>query len=162
MVSEFLVMYGYDMVRLMEKFSIATLRWAKIADSILSDRSCDNFDNLLIAPWFVPGFSAQKYEDVIEKITNAEKILNDAYEPLKIKVETGFEFASNYSENEYCDDGKKTKEYITNGDIFQVLPSQRFSANFDKKTARISFFIALCDQWTRRHFYFIWSWMILF
>lgn len=40
-------------------------------------------------------------------------------------------FKSNFSEKEYCAAVDKAKEYIKDGDIFQVLPSQRFTANFE-------------------------------
>lgn len=44
-------------------------------------------------------------------------------------------FQSNFSEEKYCLAVKKAKEYIKDGDIFQVLPSQRFSADFDSKNS---------------------------
>ena len=50
-------------------------------------------------------------------------------------------FKSNYSKKQYFDIVNKAKTYIKNGDIFQVVPSQRFESNYEldaKKT--LSFF----------------------
>jgi anthranilate synthase component 1 len=52
-------------------------------------------------------------------------------------------FQSNFTENEYCQAVEKSKEYIVAGDIFQILPSQRFKANFDKNLDPFFFYRSL-------------------
>ena len=42
-------------------------------------------------------------------------------------------FNSNFSATEYQNTVKKAQEYITNGDIFQILPSRRFYSKFPYK-----------------------------
>lgn len=51
------------------------------------------------------------------------------------------EFTSNTSQDQYFGMVETARDYIKAGDIFQVVPSQRFSANFDRKS--ISFYRAL-------------------
>lgn len=51
------------------------------------------------------------------------------------------DFVSNTSPSDYFDMVETARDYIKAGDIFQVVPSQRFSAAFDRKS--ISFYRAL-------------------
>lgn len=137
---------GYDMVRLMEKISNRGLKdELKIPDSIfIRPQIIVVFDNLFdCALICAPVFSQQKYEDVVAKIEAAEKILMEPYEFAPVVAKTDFNFASNCTEKEYCDAVEHSKKYITDGDIFQVLPSQRFAANFDKNIPEFAFYRAL-------------------
>lgn len=137
---------GYDMVRLMEKIPNRDLKdELKIPDSIfIRPQIIVVFDNLFdCALICAPVFSAQKYEDVVARISLTEKILNESYKTTPIKAKTNFKFSSNATEKEYCAMVERSKKYITDGDIFQVLPSQRFTANFDKKLPEFSFYRAL-------------------
>jgi anthranilate synthase component 1 len=47
------------------------------------------------------------------------------------------EFIGNFTKEEYCDAVTKAKEYIFAGDIFQVVPSQRFKAPITKEPINI-------------------------
>ena len=51
------------------------------------------------------------------------------------------EFSSNTSKDQYFDMVETARDYIKAGDIFQVVPSQRFSAPYNRKS--ISFYRAL-------------------
>ena len=51
------------------------------------------------------------------------------------------EFTSNTTQDQYFGMVETARDYIKAGDIFQVVPSQRFSAKFDRKS--ISFYRAL-------------------
>jgi anthranilate synthase component 1 len=127
---------GYDMVRLMEN----------LPDNNLPD-PINIPDSIFIRPQILIIFDA--LFDVINihhpiydgtKITsdqanhNIDQIINLLNSPTKaiIKSEPNniTEFQSNLNEEQYCQLVIKAKEYIENGDIFQVLPSQRFSADF--------------------------------
>jgi anthranilate synthase component I len=137
---------GYDMVRLMENISNRGLKDdLKIPDSIfIRPQIIVVFDNLFdCALICAPVFVAQKYEDIVEKILAAEKILMEPYEFKSIGAKANFNFTSNCSEEEYCEAVEHSKKYITNGDIFQVLPSQRFSADFAKNIPEFAFYRAL-------------------
>ncbi len=137
---------GYDMFRLMEKIPNRNLAdELQIPDSIfIRPQIVVIFDNLFdCALICAPVFSNQNYEDIIAKINAAEKILNEPYEDLPVKADIKFNFTSNYNENEYYEAVEKAKKYITNGDIFQVLPSQRFTSDFDAKIPEFAFYRAL-------------------
>ncbi|MBP7710064.1 MAG: anthranilate synthase component I [Rickettsiales bacterium] len=137
---------GYDMVRLMEKISNRDLKdELKIPDSIfIRPQIIVVFDNLFdCALICAPVFSQQKYEDVVARIEKAEEILMEPYEFAPVAAKTDFNFASNCTEKEYCDAVEHSKKYITDGDIFQVLPSQRFTSNFDKSIPEFAFYRAL-------------------
>jgi len=137
---------GYDMVRLMEKISNRGLKdELSIPDSIFIRPQIilvfdSLFDCVLIC---APTFSKQSYEDVEARINLAEKILIKPYISSSKTVTADFNFASNYSEKEYCDAVEHSKKYITDGDIFQVLPSQRFTSNFNSNISEFAFYRAL-------------------
>lgn len=137
---------GYDMVRLMEKISDRGLvDEIKIPDSIfIRPQIIVVFDNLFdCALICAPVFSEQKYQDVVARISAAEEILMEPFEAVATAAQADFNFTSNFSEKEYCDAVEHSKKYITDGDIFQVLPSQRFTSNFDKSLPEFAFYRAL-------------------
>jgi anthranilate synthase component 1 len=140
---------NYDMVRLMEKIPDRNLPdEIKIPDSIfIRPQIIIVFDNLFdCALICAPVFSDTKnssFESVVEKISAVEEILSQPLETASIKAKTDFNFSSNYSEKEYCDAVETAKKFITDGDIFQTLPSQRFTSDFDKKLSEFSFYRAL-------------------
>ena len=137
---------GYDMVRLMEKIPNRNLPdEIKIPDSIFMRPQIiivfdSLFDSALIC---APIFSKQNYEDVVSRINAVEEILNKPFKAPKIAAKTDFEFKSNFSEESYCNAVNRAKKYIIDGDIFQVLPSQRFTANYDKNLPEFAFYRAL-------------------
>jgi anthranilate synthase component 1 len=142
---------SYDMVRLMENIPNNNLHdELKIPDSIfIRPQILVIFDNLLdcaiiCAPFFSIKNSAEStYQKLIEKISIVENLLSQPYQDNKKSATTNYKFLSNCSESEYCKMVEKAKEYIKNGDIFQVLPSQRFSADFDQNISEFSFYRSL-------------------
>lgn len=137
---------GYDMARLMEKLPNNNLADdIKIADSIFIRPQIivvfdSLFDKTLIC---APIFKKENYQDITSKINNIETILLAPYHQNNSNLNVNFNFQSNYSKSQYCAAVEKSKTYITNGDIFQVLPSQRFTSNFDPKIPTFSFYRAL-------------------
>ncbi len=139
---------GYDMVRLMEDLPNRELPdETKIADSIfIRPQILIIFDNffdcaLICAPIFAG--SKKTYAQTISKIAFIEESLKNPYHGMPAKPETAFSFSSNFSEEEFCAAVEKSKEYITAGDIFQVLPSQRFVSNFDSAIDEFTFYRSL-------------------
>jgi len=129
---------SYDMIRLMEEISDYNLQDPlQIPDSIFMRPQIllifDNFYDcvLICAPSFV---MHEDYDILRLKIENVEKILNENVEnnPGEIVDFQGFDFQANYSKDEYCKMVEKARQYIIAGDIFQVLPSQRFASDFPK------------------------------
>ncbi len=139
---------SYDMGRLME-----TLPDNNLPDPI------DIVDSIFIRPQILIVFdtlfdviniyhpiyldSKTTHNQAVENIDLIVDLLNSSRDvaPEK-KLEKITNFQSNLSKEEYCQSVEKAKEYIRNGDIFQVLPSQRFSADFDQKNS-LSFYRSL-------------------
>lgn len=140
---------SYDMVRLMENIPDQNLPdEINIPDSIyIRPQILIVFDNLfdcaLICAPIYSNSRNRNFADATHRIESIEQILNQPYHSTHKAQETSFDFVSNYSEEEYCRAVEKSKEYITNGDIFQVLPSQRFCANFDANLSEFSLYRSL-------------------
>ena len=140
---------GYDMARMMENLPDLKLSdELKIADSIfIRPQILIVFDSLfdcalICAPLYQD--SSDDYESLNSKIHKTQQILQ---EPLLEKslenIQFDENFQSNFTEKEYCQAVEKSKEYIVAGDIFQILPSQRFKANFDKNLDPFFFYRSL-------------------
>jgi len=71
---------------------------------------------------------AQAYAAACRKITAIETILQQPAARVENRVYPPVTFASNMTSAQYRAIVRKAKEYITAGDIIQVVPSQRFSA----------------------------------
>ena len=69
------------------------------------------------------------FNQVIKHIQKPIKSSNKIYDDKTPEIE----FSSNFSQTEYEDIVKKAKEYITAGDVFQILPSRRFYGRFPYK-----------------------------
>lgn len=140
---------GYDMVRLMENLPNKNLNDdINIADSIfIRPQILVIFDNLfdcalICAPLYSQ--SLESYESLARKITEIDEILQenlviDNHENLDFDKN----FVSNFTQQQYCQIVEKSKEYIRAGDIFQILPSQRFIANFPKNLDPFYFYRSL-------------------
>ncbi len=143
---------NYDMVRFMERLPNRNLPdEINVPDSIfVRPQILIVFDSLFdCALICCPVFrdNMRDYDSLCDKIQNVIKILQETTVIEKNLDKESFifddEFKSNYSQNEYCDIVEKSKEYIVAGDIFQILPSQRFSANFDKNLDPFYFYRSL-------------------
>lgn len=84
-----------------------------------------------------PGVSAtQAYQDAVKNIHDimdslqTKECIGQARLIDKTNVGKHIEFTSNMTRDEYHQMVEKAKEYILAGDIFQVVPSQRFKAPF--------------------------------
>jgi len=140
---------NYDMVRLMEEIPNRNLRdEIAIPDSIFIRPQIliifdSLFDNCLVC---APNYTNSTYEELVQKIEEVATILNAPFvedKNIAIDKKLEFNFNSNYSDNQYHQAVSKAKEYIKSGDIFQVLPSQRFTANFPSELPAFYFYRAL-------------------
>ena len=140
---------GYDMMRLMENMPDLNLHdELNIADSIfIRPQILIVFDSffdcaLICAPLYPE--SIDDYNSLHAKIQKTHEILQEPLMENKIKnINFDENFHSNFSEEKYCQIVEKSKEYIIAGDIFQILPSQRFNANFDKNLDPFFFYRSL-------------------
>ena len=137
---------GYDMIRLIEKIPDNNPDDLKVPDSVLIRPSLlvifDNVKNMicLATPIYehannsvMPADVA--YNDGCKRLENA---LNALSSPLDLKllehqsnIITPQEAISNTPEKDYKAAVSKAVEYIHAGEVFQVVPSQRFTMNFD-------------------------------
>ncbi|MHA6690495.1 anthranilate synthase component I [Devosia sp. A449] len=131
---------GYEMVRYMEKLPDSNPDHLNTPEAILMRPSLlAIFDTLkdelyLTAPVYVrAGVSArQAYEAAEARIDDAIERLGRALPPTAALPDLeSITVTSNTSKDEYFAMVAKAKDYITAGDIFQVVVSQRFEAEFN-------------------------------
>ena len=129
--------FAYDMVRLIEKIPASGADEIGLDDCVMMFyRGLVAFDHVRHRVWVVQnvftegqGTLRQKYDAAAREIRRTRAKLEGplprapktkAHQPLKVK--------SNFTQPEYLAAVAKAKSYIRAGDIFQVVPSQRFSA----------------------------------
>lgn len=142
---------GYDMVRLMEAIPDKNPKNIGIEEAVyFRPQNIIIFDNLKDECYII----AQVYHSQIsaeEAYKTAAQSIEDIHQALLIPKEVAsknyseadFEmnFTSNFERPEYYKIIEKAKEYIVAGDIFQIVPSRRFSSDF--KLPPASFYRAL-------------------
>jgi len=141
---------GYDMVRLMETLPDKNPSNIDIPDSIFfRPQLVVIFDNILDKMFIISPVYASKKESGKSKFRQAKKIIDDFISNISKKEKIKFnepldqkiELTSHVEKQEYFNMVSRAKEYIKAGDIFQIVPSRRFSAKF--KLPPISFYRAL-------------------
>lgn len=131
--------FGYDMIRQVEK------KLTNVPEDDLEMPECHlcmydeiiAFDHLANKAVIIQNIHKgdnikQKYEELEDK---AELILHKMERPVSLSKDrfapAKAEVTSNLTKEQYEADVKKAKEYIKNGDIFQVVLSQRFEVETD-------------------------------
>lgn len=135
---------GYDMVRLAEKVPDDNPDGLQIPESIMTRPQYllifDNVKNMmcLVAPVYVHGkcdneTAQQVYDGFCTRLTSLLGKLRSSlnYQEPVSELTAPLDVQSNTTKDEYCGMVEKAVEYIKAGDIFQVVPSQRFSVPFD-------------------------------
>lgn len=133
--------FGYDMIKQTERLPHANPDVIGIPDAYLMRPRLmllfDNVDGVMygFAPlWFREGMDSRvAYEDAVA-------LLRDTMYQLRVRAgariyirpeqSKPLTFSSNMTREAYHAMVRKAKEYIVAGDIFQVVPSQRFSTPF--------------------------------
>jgi anthranilate synthase component 1 len=130
--------FSYDMVRLIENIPASGRDELKIDDSVMMFYlGLVAFDHVRHRVWIIqnvftggPGSLRQKYDAAAREIARTRRKLDG---PLprarRAKSAKPLKLESNFTKPAYMAAVEKAKEYIRAGDIFQVVPSQRFSAN---------------------------------
>jgi len=129
---------GYDMVRFMEELPEGNPDTLGVPDALMMRPSMlAVFDSLrdelfLSAPVYPrEGVSArQAYEAANERIEETIARLERPLPRGEVPDFSSIEVTSNTSREAYADMVRKAQDYIAAGDIFQVVLSQRFSADF--------------------------------
>jgi len=132
---------GYDMVRLMEKLPDANPDVLDLDDAVMIRPTVmaifDGIDNVITVVTPVrpaPGVDAETaHLRAVERLAHA---VADLEGPVPAALEAAPDLSelpppvSNTTREEYYAMVERAKEYIRAGDIFQVVPSQRFSMPF--------------------------------
>ncbi|MBN1871420.1 MAG: anthranilate synthase component I [Candidatus Omnitrophica bacterium] len=131
---------GYDMVRFFEDIPDNNTDDLGIPDSVfmLTDTILI-FDHMLhkikiVSNILIQGDPVKAYDSAVKKIKSIEKQLSANIKSKKAKGSKGhLKISSNFTEKKFSDIVDKAKEYIKNGDIIQVVLSQRIEAELGKK-----------------------------
>ena len=137
---------GYDMVRLIEDIPNENPDQFEIPDSVLMRPTVlAIFDNVkqmacIVAPVYEHAKNsalnaeeayAQAKARVDEAVKELQKPLDHSLTNSSSALSTPLEVSSNMEKDEFKAVVEKVKQYTYDGDIFQCVPSQRFSVNFD-------------------------------
>ncbi|HVB08376.1 MAG TPA: anthranilate synthase component I [Candidatus Acidoferrales bacterium] len=129
--------FAYDMVRLVERIPASNADELKLDDSALMFfNGLVAFDHVQHRVWIVrnvftegSGSLRAKYDAAVAEITRMRRKLEQPLPRLpKAKNRAALHVTSNFTKSRYMAAVRKAKEYIRAGDVFQVVPSQRFSA----------------------------------
>ncbi|MEO1660141.1 MAG: anthranilate synthase component I [Pseudomonadota bacterium] len=134
---------GYDFIQHVEPVNITKPDMLDVPEALLMIPGVvlifDHlYQELILVGRHKPGAQADA-EALLDRVENAL----ESPPPLSPRdgSDEALEFTSNTTKDEYFDMVDKARDYIKAGDIFQVVPSQRFSAPFERKS--ISFYRAL-------------------
>jgi anthranilate synthase component 1 len=134
---------GYDMIQHVEPVSITKPDALNVPEALLViPRVVIVFDHIyqeLILVGRTEGGNEAEIEALLDDIETRLEALPAL--PPKDQSAVPVELTSNTSKERYFEIVEKCRDYIKAGDIFQVVPSQRFSTPFNKKS--ISFYRAL-------------------
>jgi anthranilate synthase component 1 len=135
---------GYDMVRLAEDVPDTNPDTLGIPDSIMMRPTglviFDNVKNMmcLVVPVYAhagndKGAAENVYQQACDKLQTliAKLRMGLEIEDKTSALSTPLAVSSNTTEDEYCSMVDQAVEYIRAGEIFQVVPSQRLSVDFD-------------------------------
>jgi anthranilate synthase component I len=128
---------AYDMVRDFERLPEDTDDELSVYDAhfMITD-TLVIFDNvrhtmkIVINTYLEPDDDLQEnYDEAVVRIHELIARLQEPVTPPPVKVyESALSYHSNFTRDQYLDVVKKCKEYIRQGDVIQVVPSQRFRA----------------------------------
>src|SRR5579875_36784 len=129
--------FAYEMVRLLERIPAHAPDELNLDDSILMFfHGIVAFDHVRHRVWIVQnvftedrGNLKRSYQEAVRKIRHIRRQLEQPLPKIAaMNRQPPPRFTSNFTKAQYVAAVKKAKEYIRAGDIFQVVPSQRFSA----------------------------------
>ena len=132
------------MIKFMEKIKLKNNDEIKIPDAVMiRPKLVAVFDNIKDTINIMTSIYPNKKTKAQDAYNNAnlylEKTIKKLSKDIKLNVISSkknlndIQFKSNYSKKEYFQIIKKAKLYIKKGDIFQVVPSQRFKTKYDSE-----------------------------
>jgi len=129
--------FAYDMVRLIERIPATGEDELKLDDAVLMFfHGLVVFDHVQHRVWIVRnvfteglGSLRAKYDAAVREIGRTRRKLEQPLPRLpKAKSRSALCVSSNFTKSRYMAAVRRAKEYVRAGDIFQAVPSQRFSA----------------------------------
>ena len=130
--------FSYDLGRIIEKIPEAKSDKYDIPEIILGFYNCalviENTTGIIYVSATSSGIECENAEEkIINRINEIKKQIinyeNTGFKTVHANYKSGT-LKSNFSKINYINNVKRAKEYIRNGDIFQVNLSQRFTFNF--------------------------------
>jgi len=131
---------GYPMIKYMERINLKNPDNINIPDSVLiRPKIVAVFDNIKDRITVMTVIYPNNKKNPEDEYRKAQKLLETKVNLLNksliqsssININSKLDFKSNYSKNEYFAIISKAKKYISEGDVFQVVTSQRFETNYD-------------------------------
>ncbi|HXW18560.1 MAG TPA: anthranilate synthase component I [Candidatus Acidoferrales bacterium] len=133
--------FAYDMVRLIEKIPASGRDDLGLDDAVLMFyRGVVAFDHVRHRVWIVQnvytedeGSLRAKYDEAVRAIERTRRLLQaplraEGRRALRQGRARALKFQSNFTRAQYLAAVRKAKAHIRAGDAFQIVPSQRFSA----------------------------------
>ena len=134
---------GFDNIKLIEKIPSNNPASLNLPDGIfIRPKIMIIFDAVedtmtIITPVYMENSHDETYEEIYNKsCKNIKNIINLLKQPIENKQFNNMKnsnkntITSNYTKDEYLKIINKAKDYIIAGDVFQVVPSQRFEMPF--------------------------------
>ena len=146
MSSMFVGYFSYDIIRLIEKIPNSCSDDINIPDiRLMRPKNLIIYDNLKSKIFFIENiFADQKIEDYQTEYNKIGNNLKELSHYGNIPLPTNFyrpskkiNIKSNITKSRFKKIVRKAKTYISKGDIFQVVLSQRFKANINKPPLEI-------------------------
>ena len=138
--------FSYDVIRYIENIPDKCTDDLKIPDvRIIRPQNLVIYDNLKKKIYFIENIYAEtKIKNYFEKYQAIQRNLEtyDDYSRIKLPIKFNYQknknkINSNISKKQFKNYVKKAKEYISRGDIFQVVLSQRFERKINKTPLEI-------------------------
>jgi anthranilate synthase component 1 len=129
---------GYPMIQYMEKINLSNPDTLNIPEAVMiRPKIVAVFDNIKDTIDVMTAVYPDKDIKAETALKEAEKLIEESVEKLKTQItkddvsnKKNILIKSNYKKEDYLKIVEKAKKYIHSGDIFQVVPSQRFHCKY--------------------------------
>ncbi|HJO13945.1 MAG: anthranilate synthase component I [Pelagibacteraceae bacterium] len=129
---------GYPMIQYMEKINLSNPDTLNIPEAVMiRPKIVAVFDNIKDTIDVMTAIYPEKNIKAETALKEAEKLIGKSVEKLKTQIakddvlnKKNIQIKSNYKKEDYLKIVEKAKKYIHSGDIFQVVPSQRFHCEY--------------------------------
>ena len=129
---------GYPMIQYMEKIILSNPDTLNIPEAVMiRPKIVAVFDNIKDTIDVMTAIYPEKNIKAETALKKAEKLIGESVEKLNTQIakddvsnKKNIQIKSNYKKEDYLKIVEKAKKYIHSGDIFQVVPSQRFQCEY--------------------------------